>query len=78
MPIYYFNIYNDDVTEDFEGTNLADDTAARAYAVSSARSLAADTVARGHLGLSHWIEIADEAREPMGIVTFADAVDVRS
>ena len=77
MQIYYFNIYNDDVTQDFEGKSLADYEAARAYAVVAARALAAETVANGHLGLSHRIEIQDESREVVGEVTFADAVDIR-
>jgi hypothetical protein len=37
MPTYYFNIYNDDVTEDFEGVELADDAAAHAYGIVAAR-----------------------------------------
>ena len=77
MSIYYFNIRNDDVTEDFEGAELADAAAARAYAILAARSLAAETVAHGHIGLSHRIEIVNAAREPVDIVTFAEAVDVR-
>ena len=77
MPIYYFNIHNDDVTLDAEGVDLADVTAAHAYAVIAARSLAADTVSQGHLGLSDRIEIEDEAHVSVGAVTFAEAVDVR-
>ena len=33
MQLYYFNIYNDDVTLDEEGADLADDQAARAHAI---------------------------------------------
>jgi hypothetical protein len=77
MPRYYFNVDNDDVTEDFEGQELADDQAARAYAITAARGLAAETVLHGHLGLSHRIDIVNEAREPIGSVTFADAVQLR-
>ena len=78
MPIYYFKIVNDDVTDDFEGAELADDRAARAYAVAAARSLAADTVSRGHFTASHRIMIQDEQRELVGEVRFDEAVQLRS
>lgn len=76
MPHYFFNIVNDDVTDDPEGAELADDAAAHAYAVRAARSLAADTVSMGHLGLSHCINIQNEAREAIGTVTFGDAIKI--
>jgi hypothetical protein len=78
MPRYYFNVENDDVTEDFEGAELADDRAAHAYAVVAARALAADTVSQGHLGLTHRIVIVNEARAPVDTVSFGEAVEVRS
>jgi hypothetical protein len=77
MPVYYFNIHNDDVTEDFEGSELADDAAAHAYGIAGARSLAADTVLKGHIGLSHRIEIVNAARQPVSTVTFKEAVEIR-
>ncbi|HEY0103239.1 MAG TPA: hypothetical protein VGB60_07220 [Brevundimonas sp.] len=77
MPLYYFHINNDDVTEDFEGTELADDAAARAYAIAAARALAAETVHMGHLGLSHRIEVESADREKVMTVTFAEAVEIR-
>ncbi|THD36221.1 MAG: hypothetical protein E7773_09915 [Sphingomonas sp.] len=78
MPLYYFNIDNDDVTEDFEGAELADDIAAHAYAVAAARSLAAETVKLGHFAPGHRIHIVDAAREPVGTVTFGEAVEIRT
>ena len=78
MPLYYFNLFNDDVTMDDEGINLADDEAARAHATKEARVMAADTVLHGHLTGSHRIEFVDEAREPVGVVRFDEAVDVRA
>jgi hypothetical protein len=42
---------------DFEGAKLADDEAARAYAIACVRSVAADTVAKGHLTASHRIVV---------------------
>lgn len=77
MPLYLFNIRNDDDTDDYEGKELADDAAAHAYAVAAARSLAAETVGLGHLTLSHRIEIVNAARELVDVVTFAEAVEIR-
>jgi hypothetical protein len=76
MPLYYFNVYNDDVTLDHEGAELADEHAARAYAVKEARALAADTVLRGHLVRSHRIEIVDSDQSSVGAVRFDEAVDI--
>ena len=77
MALYYFNIYNDDVTLDEEGANLADDHAARAHAINAARSLAADTASKGHLALDHRIEIEDASHKAVGTVRFGEAVEIR-
>ncbi len=77
MARYFFNIHNDDITEDPEGADLIDAQAARAHAIVAARSLAAQTVAHGHFNRSHRIEIVDENRESVDTVTFGDAVDIR-
>jgi hypothetical protein len=77
MPLYYFNVYNDDTTLDDEGAQLADDHAARAYAVKAARSLAADTVLRGHLVGHHRVEFVDAHQNPVGEVRFDEAVQIK-
>jgi hypothetical protein len=77
MPRYFFDIYNDVVTMDDEGAELIDAAAARAHAVKSARSLAADTVSHGHFSGHHRIEIVDEDRKPVATVRFDEAIDVR-
>jgi hypothetical protein len=77
MPVYYFNVYNDDTTMDDEGAELADEHAARAYAVKAARSLAADTVRQGHLVGHHRVEFVDSDQNPVGEVRFDEAVDIR-
>jgi hypothetical protein len=77
VPIYYFQVINDDVTDDFEGAELADDRAARAYAIVAARALAADTVSKGHFTTSHRIVIQNEHREPVCEVRFDEAVELR-
>lgn len=76
MPLFYFHIYNDDVTLDPEGTELADEEAAMARAVIEARVLAAETVRSGHFVGHHRIEVTDEDRTPIGYVRFDEAVKV--
>jgi hypothetical protein len=77
MQLYYFNVYNDDLTMDPEGAELADDQAALARATKEARALAADTVFSGHLTRSHRIEVTDEAHGVIGTVRFDEAVEIR-
>ena len=70
-------MYNEDVTLDDEGAELADEHAARARAVKEARALAADTVQHGHLTKHDRIEVVDENRRPVVTVRFDEAVEVR-
>lgn len=77
MPLYYFNVYNDDTTLDDQGAELADEHAARAYAVKAVRSLAAETVRHGHLVGHHRIEFVDAGQNPLGEVRFDEAVDIK-
>ena len=77
MPLYFFNLYNDEVTMDDEGVQLADEEAARAHAIKEARTMAADSVSKGHLTVSHRIDFVDEKRNLVGSVRFDEAVDVR-
>lgn len=77
MPLYYFNVYNDDTTLDDEGAELANEHAARAYAVKAVRGLAAETVRHGHLTGHHRVEFVDEAQNPLGEVRFDEAVEIK-
>ena len=78
MPIFYFDVYNDDVTLDDEGAELADVSAAHAHAVKEARVLAAETVKEGHFDGRHRIDVRDESRADVASVTFGEAVEIRS
>jgi hypothetical protein len=78
VPLYYFNVYNDDISIDPEGTDLADAHAARAFAVKAARSLASETVLHGHLVGSHYIDVVDENQGAVDKVRFDEAVDIRA
>lgn len=77
MPLYYFNIYNDDVTMDPEGAELADDHAARAYAVKAVRALASETVRQGHLAAHHRVEVVDENQKLIDTVRFDEGVEIK-
>jgi hypothetical protein len=77
MPRFYFNVFNDEVTLDDEGADLADLAAARKRAVVEARLFAAESiVARGHLVLTHHIEIASD-EGALETVTFGDAIEIQ-
>lgn len=76
MPLYYFNIYNDDTTLDEEGAELADEHAARAFAVKAVRELAAETTLHGHFVGHHRVEYVDADQKPLGTVRFDEAVEV--
>lgn len=77
MPLFYFNLYNDIVIMAEEGIELADEVAARDYAVKEARAMAAESVRAGHLTRSHRIDYANGAGQPLGTVRFDEAVDIR-
>ena len=77
VPLYYFNLYNGDVSMDHEGVRLADDEAAREHAVMEARAMAADSVSKGHLTASDRVDFEDEMRNLVGSVRFDEAVDIR-
>ena len=77
MPLYYFNIYNDDITLDDEGVELADDHAAQARGIKEARVLAADTVRQGHFTAHHRLEVVDEHQKLVAAIRFDEAVELR-
>ena len=77
MPHYYFNVYNDDITLDPEGAELADRHAARAYAVKAVRALAAETALHGHLIGHHRVEIVDEEQNLVDTVRFDEGVEIK-
>jgi len=73
---YYFNLYDDDVAPDEEGSELPDLAAARARAFAGARDMACAEVLQGHLTLDHRIEVVDESGELVWTVRFSDVVSV--
>ena len=76
MPRYFFNLYNDVVTMDEEGVDLASTDAARDEAIRNIRDLMKDDLVKGRIALAHWIEIADGHGQVLGTVRFGEAVTV--
>jgi hypothetical protein len=75
---FYFHLYNDVDTHDEEGTELPDQEAARHFAEQAARAMAAESVTQGHLNLSHYIEVTNDADAVLFRVTFGEVVSVKS
>jgi hypothetical protein len=75
--VYFFDVYNDDITLDDEGIELADEQAANARGIKEVRALASDTVRHGHLVRHHYVEIRDANHNAVGAVRFDEAVDIR-
>lgn len=77
MPRYHFHIYNDEVTMDLEGQELPDEEAAREQATRAARELICHDVRNGHITLSHRIEVEDDKGEPVLMLPWREAFQLR-
>ena len=77
VPRYFFNVYDDVITQDEEGLKLPNLAAARLSALIGARSLIIEQVRHGYIVLSHWIDVTDEHGETVLTVTFDDALDIK-
>lgn len=73
---FFFHLHNDIDTRDEEGTELPDRDAARALAQKEARTMAAESVRKGHLNLAHFVEVTDEAGAALFRVEFGQVIDV--
>jgi hypothetical protein len=75
MPRYFFDLYNDMVPLDEEGTVLPDAAAAQDRALAEAREMIAASV-KDHrrIDLMHCIEVRDAAGEVLDRVLFERAV----
>jgi uncharacterized protein DUF6894 len=77
MPRYYFHVRNHIQTEDEEGMDLPDPTAARAIALDAARDLVCASIhENGNVNLDHYILITDEADEQVMTLTFREAFTI--
>lgn len=75
MPHFYFHLSDGaEFVEDDEGAQFPDADAARRYAISNLRQVAAADVAGGHVNTELLIEIANDLGCLVGSVRFDDAV----
>lgn len=78
MPLFFFDIYNDLVTEDEDGIEFADRDAAMHRARAEAQNLAAESIREhGHLILDHRIVLRDESGDVVGEVRFEEVVEIK-
>jgi hypothetical protein len=76
MPKFYFNVFNDMVVIDDEGTDLPDVQAARAQARTGAAQMIAEQIIAGkRMNVRHRIEVEDEDRCPVFTLPFRDLVE---
>jgi hypothetical protein len=76
MPRFFFHLYDDIVSIDEDGRELADIKAARDVAVGEAREMMTETILAGRINFSHHIDVADETGALVATVVFRDAVTV--
>ena len=76
MPRFFFNMRNGESIDDPDGIFLPDTRSARLEAIRNARDIMAEEVRRGHLSLSHRIEVTDENGEPVLAVPFREVVEI--
>jgi hypothetical protein len=77
VPRFYFHVCNGNgFTEDEEGSEHKDVSAARTNAVRGLRDIMASELKAGDLNLGSFIEIEDEKHQLVMTVPFADAVTV--
>jgi hypothetical protein len=76
VPRFFFHLYDDIIARDDEGIDLADLEAARRAAISSARAMICDQVAKGHINLGHRLEVEDETGERVLVLPFGEAIEI--
>ena len=76
MPRFYFHLYDDLTSMDYEGEEHPNAAVAHQKAITTAREIAAEAVRTGHLVLDHRIDIADESGTVLETVHFRDVVEV--
>jgi hypothetical protein len=75
MPRYFFDLYNDMVALDEEGTVLPNTKAAQARGLSEAREMIRASVEdHKRIDLEHRIEVRDEGGEIVSAIRFEEAV----
>lgn len=77
MPHFYFDLYNGHgAVPDEEGSDLADQAAARAMALDSIRSMVSEDVGKGIIDLTGRIEVKDQNHALLLCVNYIEAFQV--
>lgn len=78
MPHFYFDLYNGHgEVRDEEGSDLADQAAARTLALESIRSMVSEDVGKGIIDLTGRIEVKNHDRALLLSVPYMEAFQVR-
>ena len=77
MPLFYFNLFDDEPSIDDQGTELGSLGEAFTHAADLACACVSLTARQGYVTLGHYVEIANYARECVGRLRFGDAVELR-
>ncbi len=78
VPRFFSHLYDEIVARDEEGQELRDEAAARIRARVSVREMACAEVLKGHLNLSHRIDVEDESGSLCATVHFRDVVQIEA
>jgi hypothetical protein len=77
MPRYYIDLYNDIDSIDEEGADYPDLAAAKMAAMQAARALMAEQIKQGRaVTLHHRIEVADEGRKVLAVISFGELITI--
>lgn len=78
MPRYFFDLYDDMISLDPEGTELSGLEAAKRHATKEARQIiGASVTEQGKIDLRHKIKVRDETGAVVHTIKFEDAVSVQ-
>ena len=79
MPRFYFHICDGSgFVEDEEGRELPSAERAHKEAIKGARDLISAEAQKGAVNLASYIEVENDARELLFMVTFSDAFEIKS
>ena len=77
MQRFYFDLQSGKSDlQDHDGVDLLNETIAKEYAVTSARSIIAADVLAGVLNLDQKISVLNSDRQPLATIDFADVISV--
>jgi hypothetical protein len=78
VPHYYFHVQNGNgFMRDDEGIDLEDESAARAMAMDSIRSMVAEEARKGVLDLDGFIDVLDHHSTQLTRIGFSEAFSLR-